>query len=120
MIVVFGCGGDRDRGKRSLMGKVAAGLADLAVVTSDNPRSEGPEAIIRDILPGMVGGKAQYLIEPDRAEAIRLALREAEAGDVVLIAGKGHEEYQIIGTKRHYFDDRKIAADILHGIYGEL
>jgi UDP-N-acetylmuramoyl-L-alanyl-D-glutamate--2,6-diaminopimelate ligase len=120
VIVVFGCGGDRDRGKRSLMGKVAAGLADLAVVTSDNPRSEGPEAIIRDILPGMVGGKAQYLIEPDRAEAIRLALREAEAGDVVLIAGKGHEEYQIIGTKRHYFDDRKIAADILHGIYGEL
>ncbi len=120
LIVVFGCGGDRDRGKRPIMGKVAAGLADLAVVTSDNPRSEDPEAIIREILPGMIGGKAQYLIEPDRAEAIRLALQTAEAGDMVLIAGKGHEEYQIIGAKRHYFDDRKTAVDILHGIYGEL
>jgi len=119
LIAVFGCGGDRDRGKRPLMGEVVARLADLAVVTSDNPRSEGPEAIIRDILPGMTTGKAERLIEPDRARAISLALEAAEAGDIVLIAGKGHEDYQIIGTERQHFDDRETAAGILRGIYGE-
>ncbi|MDD3927487.1 MAG: UDP-N-acetylmuramoyl-L-alanyl-D-glutamate--2,6-diaminopimelate ligase [bacterium] len=119
LIAVFGCGGDRDRGKRPLMGEVVARLADLAVVTSDNPRSEDPEAIIRDILPGMTTGKAERLIEPDRARAISLALEAAEAGDIVLIAGKGHEDYQIIGAERQHFDDRETAAGILRGIYGE-
>ncbi len=119
LITVFGCGGDRDRAKRPIMGREVARFSDLAVVTSDNPRTEGPEKIISEILPGiqeggMIIGK-ECLVEPDRHKAIALALNEAQAGDVVLIAGKGHEDYQILGTKRIHFDDRETARDLLIG-----
>ena len=107
LIAVFGCGGDRDRTKRPLMGAVASRLADTVVVTSDNPRTEDPNAIIRDILGGIAECK-ELLVEPDRAKAIQLALTQlANPGDVILLAGKGHEDYQIIGTRRIHFDDRE-------------
>jgi UDP-N-acetylmuramoyl-L-alanyl-D-glutamate--2,6-diaminopimelate ligase len=102
-ILVFGCGGDRDRGKRAEMGAVAARLADYTYVTSDNPRTEDPRAIIDAILPGL--GNAPHATEPDRRQAIVAAIRGARAGDVVLIAGKGHENYQIVGTEVLPFDD---------------
>lgn len=101
--VLFGCGGDRDRGKRAEMGSVAARLADCLVVTSDNPRTESPDAIIEDIIAGCE--HAPLLVEPDRAAAIGLAISRAAAGDIVLIAGKGHEAYQEIDGKRHPFSD---------------
>jgi UDP-N-acetylmuramoyl-L-alanyl-D-glutamate--2,6-diaminopimelate ligase len=111
LIVVFGCGGDRDRTKRPLMGQVAANGSDYAIVTSDNPRAEEPMAIIKEIEEGMRGGR--YRIEVDRREAIRLALAEAKPGDTVLIAGKGHETYQTIGANSYPFDDRAIARELL-------
>jgi len=114
LLAVFGCGGDRDRGKRPLMGAVAAELADLAVVTSDNPRSEDPLAIIDEVLAGIDSGARDHVVvEPDRRAAIRLALREARPGDALVIAGKGHETYQILGPTTIHFDDREIAADEL-------
>jgi UDP-N-acetylmuramoyl-L-alanyl-D-glutamate--2,6-diaminopimelate ligase len=106
---VFGCGGDRDRGKRPLMGRVATELADQVIVTSDNPRSEDPRAIIEEILPGAPGAD----VEPDRAAAIELALTVAREGDVVVIAGKGHEPGQEIGGTTLPFDDRAVASDVL-------
>jgi len=119
VIVVFGCGGDRDRTKRPKMGAVAARLADFAVITSDNPRTEQPDAIIAEIEPGVrAEGKTRekdYLVIPNRAEAIRAALSLAKPGDLVMIAGKGHEDYQILGTQRIHFDDREVARDILEG-----
>lgn len=116
LITVFGCGGDRDRTKRPQMGAIAAQMSDLAVVTSDNPRNEDPMNIIEDILPGVRGtNRANYVVIPDRREAIRQAIREAGSGDVVVIAGKGHEDYQIIGTKRTHFDDREEAAAAISG-----
>ena len=111
-IIVFGCGGDRDSTKRPLMGKAALN-ADLAIVTSDNPRSEDPQSIIMDILPGMAEGTDRYQVEPDRHKAIALALSKAAPGDIVLIAGKGHEDYQLVGDKVLDFDDRKVAAQEL-------
>ncbi|MBM3332127.1 UDP-N-acetylmuramoyl-L-alanyl-D-glutamate--2,6-diaminopimelate ligase [candidate division WOR-3 bacterium] len=111
VIVVFGCGGDRDRGKRPLMGEAAVQLADAALVTSDNPRGERPQAIIDEILRGM--GSAAKAVESDRKEAIRRALIEAKPGDAVVIAGKGHEDYQIVGTERKHFDDRETARELL-------
>jgi len=111
MIVVFGCGGDRDRAKRPLMGRVATGLADLTVITSDNPRSEDPVAIIGDIEPGAKEGGGAYVIEPDRRAAIRLAVSEAREGDVVVIAGKGHETGQEFADRTIAFDDRSVAAE---------
>ncbi len=113
--VVFGCGGDRDRGKRPRMGGIAARLADFTWVTSDNPRSEEPELIIREILAG-VGSSESVAIFPNRGEAIRAALRWAQSGDTVLIAGKGHETGQIIGNTVHPFDDREVARSILKEI----
>ncbi len=114
IIVVFGCGGDRDRGKRAEMGHIAASMADMAVVTSDNPRSEDPLAIIEDIKAGMVDVKAPVgrtrLFIPDRAEAIRKAIETAAPGDIVLIAGKGHEDYQEIKGVRHPFSDQVAAC----------
>jgi len=104
LIVVFGCGGDRDRGKRPQMGAVAAKLADYTLVTSDNPRTEDPQSIIDEILPGI--GNAPHEAVPDRATAIERAVEAARAGDVVVIAGKGHETYQIVGTTTLPFDDR--------------
>ena len=108
MICVFGCGGDRDRTKRPLMGKIAAQLADLAVVTSDNPRTENPERILQDVLAG-IPASVEPLVIADRAAAIATAIKNARAGDGVLIAGKGHEDYQILGTEKIHFDDREQA-----------
>ena len=112
LIVVFGCGGDRDRTKRPKMGQIVAERADLAVVTSDNPRTEEPRSIIDMILDGVKAARpARHLVEVDRRAAISAAVREAEPGkDVVLIAGKGHEDYQILGTQKIHFDDREEAA----------
>jgi UDP-N-acetylmuramoyl-L-alanyl-D-glutamate--2,6-diaminopimelate ligase len=113
VFTVFGCGGDRDTTKRPLMGKAAGDGSDVVVVTSDNPRSEKPEAIIEQILPGLVGTTAQVIVEPDRARAIQLALEEARANDLVLIAGKGHEKTQTIGALVLPFDDAEIARHTL-------
>lgn len=112
MICVFGCGGDRDRTKRPIMGKIAAELADIAVVTSDNPRTENPERILQDILAG-IPSDVQPIVNGDRAAAIRLAILQAQPGDGVLIAGKGHEDYQILGTEKIHFDDREQARNAL-------
>jgi UDP-N-acetylmuramoyl-L-alanyl-D-glutamate--2,6-diaminopimelate ligase len=108
MICVFGCGGDRDRTKRPKMGAIAAQLSDWAVVTSDNPRTEDPQRILRDILEGIPDSENPTVI-CDRAEAIRVAILQAKPGDGVLIAGKGHEDYQILGTEKIHFDDREQA-----------
>ena len=112
IITVFGAGGDRDKTKRPLMGKVVDALSDVAVVTSDNPRTENPKTIIDDILNG-VHRKSDLFIEPDRRLAITSALSMARAGDIVLIAGKGHEDYQIIGTTKHHFSDREIVQEFI-------
>jgi UDP-N-acetylmuramoyl-L-alanyl-D-glutamate--2,6-diaminopimelate ligase len=112
MICVFGCGGDRDRTKRPKMGKIAAELADLAVVTSDNPRTEDPQRILDDILAG-IPDTVQPLVIGDRATAIRTAILQAQPGDGVLLAGKGHEDYQILGTEKIHFDDREQARAAL-------
>jgi UDP-N-acetylmuramoyl-L-alanyl-D-glutamate--2,6-diaminopimelate ligase len=110
VLCVFGCGGDRDRGKRPLMGRIAAELADLAIVTSDNPRSEDPRAIIEEILGG---AEAELEVEPDRREAIARAIEAAAPGDVVVIAGKGHEQGQQFRDRTVPFDDREVAREAL-------
>jgi UDP-N-acetylmuramoyl-L-alanyl-D-glutamate--2,6-diaminopimelate ligase len=111
IICVFGCGGNRDAGKRELMGKVASEIADAVVVTSDNPRGEAPEAIIHAIVGGMHGN---YAIEEDRAKAISIAILAAKPNDIVLIAGKGHEDYQEIAGKKHHFSDVEQAQSVLN------
>jgi UDP-N-acetylmuramoyl-L-alanyl-D-glutamate--2,6-diaminopimelate ligase len=113
VITVFGCGGDRDRAKRPMMGEAAAELSDQAVLTSDNPRSEDPVAIIEDVLPGMRRHATPFTAEPDRERAIRIALRGARAGDIVVVAGKGHETYQVLKDGTIAFDDREVARRIL-------
>ncbi|HEX8099277.1 MAG TPA: UDP-N-acetylmuramoyl-L-alanyl-D-glutamate--2,6-diaminopimelate ligase [Actinomycetota bacterium] len=113
LIVVFGCGGDRDRGKRPQMGEVATRLADLTVITSDNPRSEEPEAIVREIEGGVGEGTGRHVVEVDRRAAIALALREADHGDVVIIAGKGHETGQEFRDRTIPFDDREVVREEL-------
>jgi UDP-N-acetylmuramoyl-L-alanyl-D-glutamate--2,6-diaminopimelate ligase len=116
LIVVFGCGGDRDRTKRPIMGRLAAELADTVVVTSDNPRSEEPGAIIREIVTGIEAAprrRAQIIEEPDRRLAIEQAIHLAAPGDLVLIAGKGHENYQIFPDRTIHFDDREVAREVL-------
>jgi UDP-N-acetylmuramoyl-L-alanyl-D-glutamate--2,6-diaminopimelate ligase len=139
LIAVFGCGGDRDRGKRPLMGEIAGRLSDLAILTSDNPRSEDPLRILEEIEAGVsasgmekfqisdlksqisdlgsqISDRRFYLVEPDRLLAIRAAISLARPGDLVLVAGKGHEDYQILGTKRIHFDDREaVRAEIARG-----
>ncbi|MDD2619082.1 MAG: UDP-N-acetylmuramoyl-L-alanyl-D-glutamate--2,6-diaminopimelate ligase [Syntrophomonadaceae bacterium] len=114
LITVFGCGGDRDRTKRPLMGEIAARYSDFCIVTSDNPRSEEPENIIADIIPGLdkVEG-SRYAIITDRREAIRHAIYLAKEGDLIIIAGKGHETYQLVKDQVLEFDDRKVAAEFL-------
>lgn len=114
MITVFGCGGDRDRKKRPLMGEIAARLSDVVVATSDNPRSEDPLQILLEIEPGLRLGPAPYVLQPDRREAIRSALAQARKEDVVIIAGKGHEDYQVVGTQVFPFDDRAVAQELIH------
>jgi UDP-N-acetylmuramoyl-L-alanyl-D-glutamate--2,6-diaminopimelate ligase len=112
LLCVFGCGGDRDRGKRPLMGAVAEQRADSVIVTDDNPRSEPSAQIIRDILAGMTQPQ-RISVQPDRRAAISDALRSAGSGDLVLIAGKGHEDYQIVGAEVRHFSDREVAAEAL-------
>jgi UDP-N-acetylmuramoyl-L-alanyl-D-glutamate--2,6-diaminopimelate ligase len=118
VILVFGCGGDRDRGKRPRMGEAATRLADSTVITSDNPRSEDPLAIISEIEPGAARGGGAYRIEPDRRAAIATALAEAGPGDVVVIAGKGHETGQQFAARSMPFDDRVVAREELEGLLG--
>ena len=113
VIAVFGCGGDREREKRPLMGHIAGKLADLTIITSDNPRTEEPMAIIRDILPGIAGEEDKYIVEPDRRGAIALAMGRAAAGDVIVLCGKGHETYQEIGDKTIPMDEREIVRSLL-------
>ena len=110
LVTVFGCGGDRDRGKRPVMGRVASELADVVVVTSDNPRSEDPAAIIDEILAGVSG---EVDVEPDRRHAIVAAIEAAREGDVVVIAGKGHEQGQELADRTIPFDDREVAREAL-------
>ena len=119
VIAVFGCGGDRDRGKRPLMGRAATRLADLTVITSDNPRSEQPEEIIAEIEPGARRGGGPYRVQPDRREAIRAAIAEAGPGDVLVIAGKGHETGQEFADRTVPFDDRVVAREELLALIGE-
>ena len=113
VITVFGCGGDRDATKRTLMGKAAGELSDICVVTSDNPRTEDPDKIIEDIIPGIAATDCSYTVQPDRRRAIKKALTQWQPGDTVIIAGKGHENYQIIGTVKSYFDDKETALQII-------
>ena len=127
LLTVFGCGGDRDRGKRPLMGEVAGRLSDVVILTSDNPRTEDPWHIIAEAEPGLMQAgmpkvtdpaaiatlSQGYLVMADRRAAIQAALTGARPGDVVLIAGKGHEDYQIIGTTKHHFDDREEVRNYL-------
>jgi UDP-N-acetylmuramoyl-L-alanyl-D-glutamate--2,6-diaminopimelate ligase len=113
VITLFGCGGDRDRTKRPKMGLAAGQGSDFVVATSDNPRSEEPLAILAEIEPGLKSSGVRYVVEPDRATAIRLALGEAKPGDVVLLAGKGHEKEQILGFKSIHFDDAEVALSTL-------
>jgi UDP-N-acetylmuramoyl-L-alanyl-D-glutamate--2,6-diaminopimelate ligase len=113
VITVFGCGGDRDRTKRPIMGQVAGELSDVVFVTSDNPRSEDPLQIMNDVLVGSGRTDTRTIAEPDRAVAIRKAIAEANAGDIVLLAGKGHETYQIFRDRTIHFDDREVAREVL-------
>lgn len=113
LITVFGCGGDRDRTKRPIMGKIAATLSDYVVVTSDNPRSENPAAIIEDIVVGMKGVKTPFTVIESRIEAIHYAVKNAKAGDTILLAGKGHETYQILADGTIHLDEREVVADAL-------
>lgn len=116
IVLVFGCGGDRDKTKRPAMGRIAAELADYSVVTSDNSRGENPEKIISEICCGM--GEAPHVVIPDRAAAIDFAIRTAVRGDIILLAGKGHEAYEIDGAGKHPFDERKIVTDAVLRYYG--
>ncbi|MBV9242367.1 MAG: UDP-N-acetylmuramoyl-L-alanyl-D-glutamate--2,6-diaminopimelate ligase [Acidobacteria bacterium] len=113
IITVFGCGGDRDRSKRAPMGSIASQYSDLVVVTSDNPRNEDPLKIIQEIEVGLKESDAPYTVVPDRREAITRAIQLAQPNDVVIIAGKGHETYQIVGGNKYHFDDREVASDAL-------
>ena len=113
VITVFGCGGDRDKTKRPKMGKIAAELSDVVVVTSDNPRTEDPEEIIKDILVGIDAGDKEIITVLDRSKAIEKAISIARKGDAVLLAGKGHETYQVIGKERVHYDEREVVAQLL-------
>ena len=129
LICVFGCGGDRDRGKRPIMGEIAGRLADLPVLTSDNPRTEDPLKIIAEVEQGLVAsnlsrlddahsGARGYVVEPDRRSAIRLALEAAQPGDAVIVAGKGHEDYQLVGGRVLQFDDRVVVREVAESLAG--
>ncbi len=113
IITLFGCGGDRDRLKRPLMGEVAGRMSDVVVLTSDNPRSEDPLRIINDVVVGLQKADARYVVEPDRSVAVERALNEARPGDIVLLAGKGHETYQVLRDRTIDFDDREVARHAL-------
>jgi UDP-N-acetylmuramoyl-L-alanyl-D-glutamate--2,6-diaminopimelate ligase len=118
LMILFGCGGDRDRGKRPMMGEIAGRLADVVVLTSDNPRTEDPEQIFGDVLSGLSRSNNPNIhVIVDRKEAIRFALNQLVAGDTLLLAGKGHENYQIIGEEKFHFDEREVLAKYLAGSY---
>ncbi len=119
VITVFGCGGDRDRAKRPKMGRAAGEGSDFVIATSDNPRSENPDAILREILPGLQASRVRFTVEPDRADAIRLAVNEARENDVVVIAGKGHEKMQVLRDRTVPFDDVEEAREALLERYGK-
>ena len=112
LITVVGCGGDRDRTKRPVMGEIACRLSDTVIFTSDNPRTENPTRIL-DEIESSCSAFTNHVREPDRAKAIHLAVKRAKTGDIILIAGKGHEDYQIIGAEKIPFDDREVAAGAL-------
>jgi UDP-N-acetylmuramyl-tripeptide synthetase len=114
IITVFGCGGERDKLKRPKMGRIATSLSDFAIVTSDNPRSEDPRSIARDIIKGI--GNKRFALQLDRAKAIRKAIAMARAGDIIVLAGKGHENYQIFKDRKIDFDDRKEAKECLRSL----
>ena len=114
ILVVFGCGGDRDKTKRPKMGKIASEMADLSIITSDNPRTENPDAIIEDILVGVKEGGGEYVVIPNRFDAIEYALDHAQKDDIILLAGKGHETYQILADRTISFDEREIVHKLLH------
>ena len=114
VITLFGCGGDRDKTKRPKMGSIAARLSDVVVITTDNPRTEIPEEIIKDILEGTKIGNAEIIVVTDRSDAIAKAISIAEADDSILLAGKGHETYQVIGKERVHYDEREVVANILN------
>jgi UDP-N-acetylmuramoyl-L-alanyl-D-glutamate--2,6-diaminopimelate ligase len=121
IITVFGCGGDRDRTKRPKMGRVAVRFSDVVVLTSDNPRTEDPAAILTEVETGVKEAlkdrpSVEYVMESDRRLAIEHAIRAARPGDMVLIAGKGHEDYQILGTTKHHFDDREVAREAVRAL----
>jgi UDP-N-acetylmuramoyl-L-alanyl-D-glutamate--2,6-diaminopimelate ligase len=114
VVALFGCGGDRDKGKRPKMGRIAAENADFLIITSDNPRSENADDIIKDILAGLEGVSTPYVVVTNRREAIKYAVAHARRGDVIVLAGKGHEDYQILPTGRIHFDEHDIVAEILN------
>jgi UDP-N-acetylmuramoyl-L-alanyl-D-glutamate--2,6-diaminopimelate ligase len=121
LIVLFGCGGDRDTGKRPKMGKIAYDIADMIVITQDNPRSEDPDGIVEGILEGIKGySEDKVMIEHDREKAIKMAIQNAQDSDVVVLAGKGHETTQILADGAHNFDDREIARKVLQSRYARL
>jgi len=113
VVALFGCGGDRDRTKRPVMGGIAARLADFVIVTSDNPRTEEPESIIREIVQGMAGSRTPKKVITDRRQAIAYAINNHRSGDVIILAGKGHETYQIVGHEKRHMDERELVAEIL-------
>ncbi len=123
LVAVFGCGGDRDSEKRPLMGGIGQRLSDRCIINNDNPRTEDPELIlkdilliIKDILAGLDESNENYKVVMDRKEAIKEAIESAKKGDVILIAGKGHENYQILGTVKHHFDDKEVAREVLDSL----
>ena len=118
-ITVFGCGGDRDKGKRPKMGAIAAAWSDELVITSDNPRTEDPMAIIQDILSGLEGSKLPRTVIENRPEAIRWAVTHARPGDTVLLAGKGHETYQVLAEGIIHLDEREVVAEALRELPGD-
>jgi UDP-N-acetylmuramoyl-L-alanyl-D-glutamate--2,6-diaminopimelate ligase len=113
IVCLFGCGGNRDRDRRFEMGEISGNMADLTIITSDNPRKEDPQAIIEDIKTGIHKTKGRYVEISDRKKAIAYAIHHGEPGDIIVLAGKGHEDYQIIGTTKHHMDERELIADIL-------
>ena len=113
VVLLFGCGGDRDRTKRPIMGKIAATMADFSIITSDNPRTEDPGEIIRDIVSGISGKKDKYKVIENRKDAIGWAIENAKKDDIIILAGKGHETYQIIGKTYNHFDEREVVAEFL-------
>ena len=113
LVCLFGCGGNRSRDRRFEMGEVSSRLADLTIVTSDNPRNEEPEAIIEDIITGVKKADGEYIAITDRHEAIRYAIENAKEGDVIVLAGKGHEDYQEIKGKKYHMDERELIADVV-------